>query len=97
MRSLRILRTVKCPDSVTPITLEKCKKCEWHKGMTGYHSLDQKVTCAHSIEGLDVEFAVFCPMAQKMLPFRKCLNCMYMTTFYGFHDENPVLKCGYQA
>lgn len=95
VKSLRILRSVACPESVNPVELSECRRCRWHRKMVGYHALDQKVTCGRSVEGTTVEFAVFCPMGEKMVQFRKCLNCGYMKWFYGFHNENPVVYCDY--
>lgn len=94
-KNLRILRSVACPDSINPVELSECKRCQWNKRVVGYHSLDQKVVCGHSVEEVAVEFAVFCPMVKKMVLFRKCLNCSHMSWFYGFHDENPVVYCSY--
>lgn len=95
VRRLRILNTVTCPLSIKPVELSECKRCQWNRGITGYHILDPKVVCGRSIEEIPAEFAVFCPMVEKMIPLRKCLNCGHMKWFYGFHDENPTVYCNY--
>jgi hypothetical protein len=75
--------------------VEECMKCEFHRGIEGFHVLDPDVKCAASDSKVRVELWVFCPMVQHMLEFRKCLICFNMRGFYGFHDGNPIVDCAY--
>jgi hypothetical protein len=92
---VRILRRVACPLSQDPVDVEECMKCEFHRGIEGFHVLDPDVKCAASDSKVRVELWVFCPMVQHMLEFRKCLICFNMRGFYGFHDGNPIVDCAY--
>lgn len=77
--------------------LSQCEVCPHFRGLEGVWP-HVSVKCAlDPVKPRKVELLVACPLKQRHVPFRDCINCPLHRGFYGFHNNSPVVYCGVLA